>query len=232
MYALDSTTIELCLSLFSWAPYRRTCGAIKLHTLLDLRGPIPSFLQFSDGKQADVAVLDSLIPEPGSFYLVDRGYVDQARLFRFHQASAFFVTRTKKGIRLRRLESRQVDMSTGLRSDQTVRFATVEGCAHYPEPLRKIRFRDPETRNILVLLTNNLDIPALTIAKLYKLRWRVELFFKWIKGHLRIMAFYGTSANAVQTQVWVAPRIADKGPEYSCRASHKSFSPKTWSIFP
>jgi len=204
VYALDSTTIELCLSLFPWARYQRICGAIKLHTLLDLRGPIPSFLQFSDGKQADVTALDSLIPEPGSFYLVDRGYVDQARLFRFHQAGAFFVTRTKKGIRLRRLESRLVDMSQGLRSDQTVRFATVEGCAHYPEPLRKIRFRDPETGKVLVFLTNNFDLPALTIPKLYKLRWRVELFFKWIKGHLRIKAFYGTSANAVQTQVWVA----------------------------
>lgn len=204
VYALDSTTIELCLSLFPWARYRRNCGAIKLHTLLDLRGPIPSFIQFSDGKQADVTVLDSLIPEPGSFYLVDRGYVDQVRFFRIHQAGAFFVTRTKKGIRLRRLESRPVDMSTGLRSDQTVRFATAEGCAHYPEPLRKIRFRDPETGKTFVFLTNNFDLPALTIAKLYKLRWRVELFFKWIKGHLRIKAFYGTSANAVQTQVWVA----------------------------
>jgi hypothetical protein len=204
VYALDSTTIELCLSLFPWARYQRNCGAIKLHTLLDLRGPIPSFLHFSDGKQADVSVLDSLIPEPGSFYLMDRGYVDQARLFRIHQACAFFVTRTKKGIRFARLNSRPIDMSTGLRSDQTVRFATAEGRAHYPEPLRKVRFKDPDTGKILVFLTNNLDLPALTIAKLYKLRWRVELFFKWIKGHLRIKAFYGTSANAVQTQVWVA----------------------------
>ena len=204
VYALDSTTIELCLSLFPWARYQRNCGAIKLHTLLDLRGPIPSFLHFSDGKQADVTVLDALIPEPGSFYLMDRGYVDLGRLFRMHQVGAFFVTRTKKGIRFARLNSRPIDMSTGLRSDQTVHFATAEGRAHYPEPLRKVHFKDPDTGKTLVFLTNNLDLPALTIAKLYKLRWRVELFFKWIKGHLRIKAFYGTSANAVQTQVWVA----------------------------
>ena len=204
VYALDSTTIELCLSLFPWARYQRNRGAIKLHTLLDLRGPIPSSIHFSDGKQADVTVLDALIPEPGSFYLMDRGYVDQTRLFRVHQAGAFFVTRSKRGIRLARLNSRPVAMGTGLRSDQTVRFATVEGRANYPEPLRKVRFKDPDTGKTLVFLTNNLDLPALTIAKLYKLRWRVELFFKWIKGHLQIKAFYGTSANAVQTQVWVA----------------------------
>lgn len=204
VYALDSTTIELCLSLFPWARYKRTCGAIKLHTLLDLRGPIPSFIQFSDGKQADVTVLDSLIPEPGSFYIMDRGYLDFLRLYRFHQAGAFFVTRTKKGLRMIRIDSRPVDFATGLRSDQTVRWATAEGRAHYPVPLRKVRFKDPITGQILVFLTNNFDLPALTIAALYKLRWRVELFFKWIKGHLRIKAFYGTSANAVQTQVWVA----------------------------
>ena len=204
VYALDSTTIELCLSLFPWARYKRTCGAIKLHTLLDLRGPIPSFIQFSDGKQADVTVLDSLIPEPGSFYIMDRGHLDFLRLYRFHQAGAFFVTRTKKGLRMIRIDSRPVDFATGLRSDQTVRWATAEGRAHYPVPLRKVRFKDPITGQILVFLTNNFDLPALTIAALYKLRWRVELFFKWIKGHLRIKAFYGTSANAVQTQVWVA----------------------------
>lgn len=204
VYALDSTTIELCLSLFPWARYQRTCGAIKLHTLLDLRGPIPSFIQFSDGKQADVTVLDSLVPEPGSFYIMDRGYLDFLRLYRFHQAGAFFVTRAKKGLRMIRIDSRPVDFATGLRSDQTVRWATAEGRAHYPVPLRKVRFKDPITGQILVFLTNNFDLPALTIAALYKLRWRVELFFKWIKGHLRIKAFYGTSANAVQTQVWVA----------------------------
>lgn len=204
VYALDSTTIELCLSLFPWARYQRTCGAIKLHTLLDLRGPIPSFIQFSDGKQADVTVLDSLVPEPGSFYIMDRGYLDFLRLYRFHQAGAFFVTRAKKGLRMIRIDSRPVDFATGLRSDQTVRWATAEGRAHYPVPLRKVRFKDPITGRILVFLTNNFDLPALTIAALYKLRWRVELFFKWIKGHLRIKAFYGTSANAVQTQVWVA----------------------------
>lgn len=204
VYALDSTTIELCLSLFPWARYQRTCGAIKLHTLLDLRGPIPSFIHFSDGKQADVTVLDSLIPEPGSFYLVDRGYLDFLRLHRFHQAGAFFVTRAKRGLRLTRSESRPVDLATGLRSDQTVIAGTAESRAHYPEPLRKVRFRDPLTGQSLVFLTNNFDLPALSIAVLYKLRWRVELFFKWIKGHLRIKAFYGTSANAVQTQVWIA----------------------------
>lgn len=204
VYALDSTTIELCLSLFPWARYQRTCGAIKLHTLLDLRGPIPSFIQFSDGKQADVTVLDTLIPEPGSFYVMDRGYLDFLRLHLFHQAGAFFVTRAKKGLRMIRLDSCPVDLATGLRSDQTVRLATAESRAHYPVPLRKVRFKDPITGQILVFLTNNFDLPALTIAALYKLRWRVELFFKWIKGHLRIKAFYGTSANAVQTQVWVA----------------------------
>ena len=183
VYALDSTTIELCLSLFPWARYKRTCGAIKLHTLLDLRGPIPSFIQFSDGKQADVTVLDSLIPEPGSFYIMDRGYLDFLRLYRFHQAGAFFVTRAKKGLRMIRIDSRPVDFATGLRSDQTVRWATAEGRAHYPVPLRKVRFKDPITGQILVFLTNNFNLPALTIAALYKLRWRVELFFKWIKGH-------------------------------------------------
>lgn len=204
VYALDSTTIELCLSLFPWARYQRTCGAIKLHTLLDLRGPIPSFIQFSDGKQADVTVLDSMIPEPGSFYVMDRGYLDFRRLYLFHQAGAFFVTRAKKGLRINRLDSRPVDFATGLRSDQTVRLVTAESRVHYPVPLRRVRFKDPLTGQILVFLTNNFDLPALTIAALYKLRWRVELFFKWIKGHLRIKAFYGTSANAVQTQVWVA----------------------------
>jgi hypothetical protein len=204
VYALDSTTIELCLSLFPWARYQRTCGAIKLHTLLDLRGPIPSFVHFSDGKMADVTVLDSIIPEPGSFYLMDRGYVDQQRLFRMAQAGAYFVTRTKTSLRLARRQSRPVDMATGLRSDQTVVFATRAGRANYPEPLRRIRFKDPETGKSLTFLTNNFDLPALTIARLYQLRWRVELFFKWIKGHLRVRAFYGTSSNAVQTQVWIA----------------------------
>ena len=204
VYALDSTTIDLCLSLFPWARYQRTCGAIKLHTLLDLRGPIPSFVQFSDGKQADVAVMDALLPEPGSFYLLDRGYLDFRRLNRFHQAGAFFVTRSRKGLRLQRMESRPVEMATGLRCDQTVRFVTTDGRVHYPETLRKVRFKDPLTGHLLVFLTNNFDLPALTVAKLYKLRWQVELFFKWIKGHLRIKAFYGTSSNAVQTQVWIA----------------------------
>ena len=204
VYALGSTTIELCLTLFPWARYQRTCGAIKLHTLLDLRGPIPSFIQFSDGKQADVTVLDALLPEPGSFYLIDRGYLDYRRLHRFHQAGAFFVTRAKKGLRLQRVGSRPVEMATGLRCDQTIRFVTAEGRSNYPAQLRKVRFKDPVTGHLLVFLTNNFDLPALTVAQLYKLRWQVELFFKWIKGHLRIKAFYGTSANAVQTQVWIA----------------------------
>ncbi len=204
VYALDSTTIELCLSLFPWARYRRNCGAIKLHTLLDLRGPIPSFLQFSGGKQADVDVLDSLLPEPGSFYVMDRGYLDFRRLHRLHQAGAFFVTRTKRGVRLARTGSRPVDWASGLRSDQTVRLVTAASRAHYPDPLRKVRFKDPATGQLLEFLTSNFDLPALTITALYKQRWRVELFFKWIKGHLRIKAFYGTSPNAVQTQVWIA----------------------------
>lgn len=202
--ALDSTTVELCLTLFPWARYQRTCGAIKLHTLLDLRGPIPSFIQFSDGKQADVTVLDSLLPEPGSFYLIGRGYLDYQRLYRFHQAGAFFVTRAKKGLRLQRIGSRPVEMATGLRCDQTIRFVTAEGRSHYPAPLRKVRFKDPVTGHLLVFLTDNFDLPALTVARLYKLRWQFELFFKWIKGHLRIKAFYGTSADAVQAQVWIA----------------------------
>jgi hypothetical protein len=204
VYALDSTTIELCLSLFPWARYRRNRGAIKLHTLLDLRGPIPSFLLFSDGKQADVDVLDSLLPEPGSFYVMDRGYLDFRRLHRLHQAGACFVTRTKRGVGLARTGSRPVDWTTGLRSDQTVRLVTAASRAHYPDPLRKVRFKDPATGQLLEFLTSNFDLPALTITALYKQRWRVELFFKWIKGHLRIKAFYGTSPNAVQTQVWIA----------------------------
>ena len=164
VYALDSTTIKLGLTLFPWARDQRTCGAIKLHTLLDLRGPIPSFIQFSDGKQADVTVLDSLLPEPGSFYLIDRGYLDYHRLHRFHQAGAFFVTRAKKGLRLQRIESRPVDMATGLRCDQTIRFVTAEGRTHYPAPLRKVRFNDPAPGHRLVFLTNNFDLPALTVA--------------------------------------------------------------------
>jgi transposase len=204
VYALDSTTIDLCLSLFPWARFRSTKAAVKLHTLLDVRGPIPTMIAISEGKQADVRILDELIPEPGAFYVMDRGYVDFERLYRFVLASAFFVTRTKAGLQLNRLESRPVDRSTGLRSDQIVWLTHPKSVAHYPDRLRRIRYRDPEDGKILVFLTNNFDLPALIIAQLYKLRWRVELFFKWIKQNLRIKHFFGTSDNAVKTQVWIA----------------------------
>ena len=204
VYALDSTTIDLCLSLFPWARFRSTKAAIKLHTLLDLRGPIPTMINVSEGKQADVRVLDELIPEPGAFYVIDRGYVDFQRLYRFVLAGAFFVTRAKTGVQLNRLESRPVDKSTGVRSDQIVWLSTVRSATHYPDRLRRIHYRDPENGKSLVFLTNNLDLPALIIARLYKCRWQVELFFKWIKQNLRIKHFFGTSDNAVKTQVWIA----------------------------
>ena len=204
VYALDSTTIDLCLTLFPWARFRSTKAAVKLHTLLDLRGPIPTMIAISDGKQADVRILDQLIPEPGAFYVMDRGYVDFKRLYNFVLASAFFVTRTKAGIRLNRLESRPVDRSTGLRSDHIVWLTQPQSVAHYPDRLRRVSYRDPEDGKVLVFLTNNFDLPALVIAQLYKLRWRVELFFKWIKQNLRIKHFFGTSDNAVKTQVWIA----------------------------
>jgi len=204
VYALDSTTIDLCLTLFPWARFRSTKAAVKLHTLLDLRGPIPTMIAISDGKQADVRLLDELIPEPGAFYVIDRGYVDFERLYRFVLASAFFVTRTKAGIQLSRLESRPVDRSTGLRSDHLVWLTQPRSVAHYPDRLRRVSYRDPESGKVLVFLTNNFDLPALVIAQLYKLRWRVELFFKWIKQNLRIKHFFGTTDNAVKTQVWIA----------------------------
>ena len=204
VYALDSTTIDLCLSLFPWARFRATKAAIKLHTLLDLRGPIPTMIAISDGKQADVRVLDELLPEPGAFYVIDRGYVDFQRLFRFVLAGAFFVTRTKAGVQLNRLESRPVDKSTGVRSDQIVWLSTWRSAAHYPDRLRRVSYQDPESGKALVFLTNNFDLPALTIAQLYKCRWQVELFFKWIKQNLRIKHFFGTTDNAVRTQVWIA----------------------------
>ncbi len=204
VYALDSTTIDLCLSLFPWARFRSTKAAIKLHTLLDLRGPIPTMIAISDGKQADVRVLDELIPEPGAFYVMDRGYVDFQRLYRFVLTNSFFVTRTKAGIHLNRLESRPVDRTTGLRSDHIVWLTNPQSITHYPDRLRRVSYRDPEEGNILIFLTNNFDLPALKIAQLYKLRWRVELFFKWIKQNLRIKHFFGTSDNAVRTQVWIA----------------------------
>ena len=204
VYALDSTTIDLCLSLFPWARFRSTKAAIKLHTLLDVRGPIPTMIAISDGKMADVRILDQLVPEPGAFYAMDRGYVDFERLYYVTLAGAFFVTRTKAGIQFNRLESRPVDRTTGLRSDHIVWLTNPQSVAHYPERLRRVSYRDPEDGKVLIFLTNNFDLPALTIAHLYKLRWRVELFFKWIKQNLRIKHFFGTSDNAVKTQVWIA----------------------------
>ena len=204
VYALDASTIDLCLSLFPWARFRETKGAIKLHTLMHLRGNIPEFIHISDGKMHEVKVLDILIPEPGSFYIMDRGYVDYARLHKLHQASAFFVTRAKSNFSFRRLYSNQVGKHSGLRCDQTVVLTTHYAKKDFPDKLRRIVFLDPETEKRLIFLTNNFAHPALTIAKLYKARWQVELFFKWIKQHLRIKAFYGTSANAVKTQIWIA----------------------------
>jgi hypothetical protein len=204
VYALDSTTIDLCLSLFPWARFRSTKAAIKLHTLLDLRGPIPTTISITEGKQADVRVLDELIPEPGAFYVMDRGYLDFARLYGLVLAGAFFVTRYKAGVKLNRLESRPVDKSTGVRSDHIVWLSLPKSVTHYPDRLRRVSYRDPKDGRALVFLTNNFDLPALIIAQLYKSRWGVELFFKWIKQNLRIKHFFGTTDNAVKTQVWIA----------------------------
>jgi hypothetical protein len=207
VYALDSTTIDLCLSLFPWARFRRAKAAIKLHTLLDLRGPIPTMISISDGKQADVRVLDKLIPEPGAFYVMDRGYVDFQRLYQFELAGAFFVTRAKTNLQFNRLESRPVDSSTGVRSDQIIWLRNFSSIQHYPDKLRRIHYGDAKTGKSLVFLTNNFDLPASTIAQLYKCRWQVELFFKWIKQNLRITHFFGTTDNAVKTQVWIAVTV-------------------------
>lgn len=204
VYALDATTIDLCLALFSWARFRKNKGAIKLHTLLDLRGSIPSFIEITDGKVADVNILDMLIPEAGSFYIMDRGYLDFARLHVLHQAVAFFVTRAKSNLQCRRLYSRPVDKTTGLRCDQTILLTGIQSNKDYPEQIRLVRFFDSETNSGFRFLTNNFSLDALTIAQLYKSRWKIELFFKWIKQHLRIKAFFGTSENAVKTQVWIA----------------------------
>ena len=204
VYALDATIIELCLSVFPWAHYRRRDAAIKLHTLVDLRGAIPTVVQITAGKCPDVTALDTLVLDAGAIYLMDRGYVDFARLARFTEEAAFFVTRTKTGIRFTRRSSRPVDFTTGVQSDHVVVLTTKESRGHYPQPLRRVRYVDPETQKRLVFLTNNFTLPALTIAHLYKARWQVELFFKWIKQHLRIKAFYGTSENAVKTQIWIA----------------------------
>ncbi len=204
VYALDATIIDLCLSVFPWARYRRRDAAVKLHTQLDLRGVIPTVVQITEGKRADVTFLDDLIIEPGAIYIMDRGYLDFARLHRFTEDAAFFVTRTKKGIRFRRRTSHLVDFGTGLQSDHTVGLATAESRRVYPGPLRRVRYVDPDTAKRLTFLTNNFILPALTIPQLYKSRWQVELFFRWIKQHLRIKAFYGTSENAVKTQIWIA----------------------------
>jgi hypothetical protein len=207
VYALDSTTIDLCLALFPWAPFRDAKAAVKLHTLLDLRGAIPTFIHISDGKLHDVNVLDLLSPEPGAYYVMDRGYLDFARLYVLHQAGSFFVTRAKSNSKFKRLLSQPVERSTGLICDQVVALTVFYSHQGYPERLRRIRFKDPETAKTLVFLTNNFALPALTIGALYKSRWQVELFFRWIKQHLRIKRFFGTSENAVKTQVWTAVAV-------------------------
>ena len=204
VYALDSTTIDLCLSLFRWARFRRTKSAIKLHTLLDLRGPIPAFIHISDGKLHDVHALDQMPIEAGSFYVMDRGYLDFARLFVLHLLGAFFVIRAKRSLRYVRAHSLPVEEKAGVRSDQIIELAIAHSRQGYPERLRRIRFFDEETQRFFVYLTNNFALSALTIAQLYKSRWQVELFFKWIKQHLRIKRFMGTSVNAVKTQIWIA----------------------------
>ena len=203
-YALDSSTIDLCLSLFSWARFRKQKAAIKLHTLLDLRGSIPSFIRITEGKVHDVNILDELVPEASAFYIMDRGYIDFRRLYGFTLSFAFFVIRSKRNLDFSRRSYRPVEKSTGLRSDQTIRLRGAKTSLDYPVPLRRISYFDAETRKRFVFLTNNFTLPALTIAQLYKCRWQVELFFKWIKQHLRIKAFFGTSENAVKTQVWIA----------------------------
>ena len=204
IYALDSSTIDLCLALFPWAKFRKTKAAVKMHTLLDLHGAIPTFISITDGKVHDVNVLDELILEIGSFYIMDRGYLDFERLYRITTTPAFFVTRAKSNMSCKRIEAREVDKTTGLICDQTILLKNFYAKKDYPDKLRRIKYHDAETDKILVFLTNNFSLPALIIAQLYKRRWRVELFFKWIKQHLRIKNFYGTSENAVKTQIWIA----------------------------
>jgi transposase len=207
LYALDSTTIDLCLSVFPWARFRKHKGAVKMHTLLDLRGNIPTFIRITDGKVHDVNILDELLIEAGAFYVMDRGYIDFERLYSFTLSSAFFVVRTKANVLLQRRYSHPVDKSTGVRSDQIVILTSLQSATAYPDALRRVSFVDAETGKRLVFLTNNFSLPALTIAQIYKQRWQVELFFRWIKMHLRIKAFYGTSENAVKTQIWIAVSI-------------------------
>lgn len=207
VYALDSSTIDLCLSSFPWAKFRKRKGAVKLHTLLDLRGNIPSFISITDGKVHDVNILDALIPEAGAIYLMDRGYLDFERLYRLNLHSAYFITRAKSNTALRRIYSASIDKTTGLRCDQTVMLTGYLSKKEYPEKLRRIKYYDDTTDNTLVFLTNNFVLPAHTIADLYRCRWQVELFFKWIKQHLKIKSFFGTSENAVKTQIWIAVSV-------------------------
>jgi hypothetical protein len=207
VYALDSTTIDLCMSVFPWAHFRSTKSAVKMHTLLDLRGNIPSFIHISNGKLHDVHALDMLLPEPGAIYVMDRGYIDFARLHTLQQAGAFFVTRAKSNLSSHRVYSAPTDRTTGVIADQTIALDDPRTSQDYPEHLRRIRFRDAETGKTLNFLTNQMALPALTICDLYKSRWQVELFFKWIKQHLRIKRFYGTSENAVKTQIWIAVSV-------------------------
>ncbi len=207
LYALDSTTIDLCLTLFPWAKFRKHKAAVKMHTLLDLHGNIPTFIRITDGKAHDVHILDEILPEAGAFYVMDRGYVDFQRLYVFTLSAAFFVVRTKSNILLQRRYSHAVDKATGVRSDHTVIFTAIGSAKAYPDALRRVSYLDVETRKRFKFLTNNFTLPALTVAHIYKRRWQVELFFKWIKQHLRIKAFYGTSENAVKTQIWIAVSI-------------------------
>ena len=207
LYALDSTTIDLCLSLFPWAKFRRHKGAVKMHTLLDLHGNIPTFISITSGKVHDVNILDEIVPEAGAFYVMDRGYVDFERLYVFTLSAAFFVVRTKSNVLLQRRYSHPVDKTTGVRSDHTVILTAIDSVKAYPDQLRRVSYLDVKTRKRFKFLTNNFTLPALTIAQIYKSRWQVELFFKWIKQHLRIKAFYGTSENAVKTQIWIAVSV-------------------------
>jgi len=207
LYALDSTTIDLCLSMFPWAKFRQHKAAVKMHTLLDLHGNIPTFIRITDGKVHDVNILDEILPEAGAFYVMDRGYVNFERLYVFTLSAAFFVTRTKSNILLQRRYSHPVDKTTGVRSDHTVILTAIGSAKVYPDPLRRVSYVDVKTKKRFKFLTNNFTLPALTIAKIYKRRWQVELFFKWIKQHLRIKAFYGTSENAVKTQIWIAVSV-------------------------
>ena len=206
-YALDSTTIDLCLSLFPWAHFRSTKSAVKMHTLLDLRGNIPTFIRVTTGDVHDVNILDEILPQPGAYYVMDRGYLDYARLYRIHLAGAFFVTRAKSNLDASRIYSQQVDKQTGILADQSIALNGYGSRKDYPSHLRRIRFRDPDTGKDLVFLTNQFTLPAATICALYKSRWQVELFFKWIKQHLRIKVFFGTSENAVKTQIWIAVSV-------------------------